>query len=167
MKINLRTLFCSVLILVWLAACAPAMPAGAGQPAPAAIPSATASQQKPTSEVALAYPADGELPAGGGGALVPFIEGSSLSMSQTDPGEALLVVAGDLPTPCDSLAFKVAQPDLKNQIKVSLAIVTPASGINCIQTIQAVQKEIPLGKLSSGTYTVLINGQQAGSITVP
>jgi hypothetical protein len=167
MKLMLRTFLYLTLILVLLAACTPSAPASEVRQVPTVTVSATASQQKTPLKVVPAYPAAGNLPADGGGALASFIEGAGLIMSKTDPGEALLVVGGDLPTPCDSLTFKVAQPDLKNQIMVSLAILPPAHGTNCEQAIQAVHKEIPLGKLTSGAYTVLINGQQAGSITVP
>jgi hypothetical protein len=152
-----------MLILAGIAACTPAAAAGDGQPAP----SATAPQIKPTLETVPAYPAVGKPGADGGVNLGVLIEGAGLVMSKTDPAEALLVVTVDLPTPCHSLSFKVALPDINNQIKVSLAILPPARGSSCTQNIQSVRQEIPLGKPGPGKYTVLINGQQAGSIVIP
>ena len=163
MKIQFRYLLCSFALLLALAACVPAAPAGVGQPAP----SATATIKAPTLEVFPGYPAAAAVPAGSEEALFPFIEGASLAMSKTEPAQAVLIVAGDLPTPCHTLAFKVALPDPANQIMVSLAILPPPAGMNCIQTIAPIKQEIPLGKLAPGTYTVFINGQKVGSITVP
>ena len=163
MKIRSRYLFFSFAVLLSLAACVPAAPAGESQP----VPTVTATITEPTLEVHPGRPAAGELPAGSEGALSPFIEGASLGMSKTEPAQAVLIVAGDLPTPCHTLAFKVALPDPTNQIKVSLAILPPPARTNCTQTITPVKQEIPLGKLAPGTYTVFINGQKVGSITVP
>ena len=162
MKLLIEVVFCMAVFLVILAACTPATPAASPQP----TLENTLPHNIPTLQLMPAYPAVGQSPTADPN-LEPFFEGSSLSMSKTDSGVALLIVAGDLPTPCNRLTYKVAPPDDQNQVKVSLAIVPPQPGENCIQVTQAVKQEIPLGKLPAGTYSVLLNGQLVGKITVP
>jgi hypothetical protein len=163
MKILSRYLFFCFTVLLSLTGCTQAAPAGERQPAP----SVTATIIEPTLEFIPGYPATKAVLTGSGEGLSPFMEGASLAMSKTEPAKAVLTVAGDLPTPCHTLAFKVALPDQANQIKVSLAIVPPPARMYCDQTITPVKQEIPLGKLAPSTYTVFINGQKVGSITVP
>jgi predicted small lipoprotein YifL len=165
-------------LLVSLAACAEvATPAGPEQPtntppAEKAAPSQTPPVEAPvpTKNYAIVdsnlaqYPAPGEPVVEG--PLAALIEGSSLGMSQGVLPRPVLRVSGDLPTPCHELAYKVRPPDKDNQVFVSLAVVPPAKGINCIQVISPINKEIPLGDLASGTYTVFVNGVKVGTLTV-
>jgi hypothetical protein len=80
--------------------------------------------------------------------------------------QAILNLSGNLPTPCHKLQTDVSAPDDQKQIKVSVySLVDP--NVICAQVIKPFEAAVPLGTLASGSYTVLVNGQSAGSVTVP
>jgi hypothetical protein len=176
MMLNLLLAFT---LLLTLAACAQiAQPAGpvlvtttppAGKEVPSPTPPVVNPKPTGTPEspdtTFQAYPLPGTPVVEG--PLSGFIEGASLGMSKNAPARPVLNIAGDLPTPCHKLAFKVAQPDKDNQVYVSLAITPPSPGVNCIQVLSHAEQEIPLGNLIPGTYTVLLNGVKVGTISVP
>ena len=143
------------------------LPAGEAVPSPTppvVNPKPTTTPESPDTTF-QAYPLPG-MPVVEG-PLSEFVEGASLGMSKNAPARPVLNIAGNLPTPCHKLAFKIAPPDKDNQIFVSLAITPPSPGVNCIQVLSPVEKEIPLDNLVPATYTVYINGVKIGPITVP
>jgi hypothetical protein len=99
--------------------------------------------------------------------VAPFIENVVLMMTKTVPHQPMLRVTGDLPTGCYSLHYKVYALDADWQVRVSLAVVPPAPGINCTQVVTSITQYIPLGNLAAGLYTVFVNGQKVGSLQVP
>jgi hypothetical protein len=72
-------------------------------------------------------------------------------------------VEGSLPTPCHELRAVVSEPNAQNQIPVEMySLVDP--NVECIQMLEAFEADISLGSYSSGSYTVLVNGEEAGQI---
>ena len=82
------------------------------------------------------------------------------------PPQYMLTLQGTLPTPCHQLRVEVAPPDDQNTIQVSAYSVVDPNAI-CTQVLSPFQASVPLQGQPSGTYTVLVNGEEAGSIEVP
>jgi hypothetical protein len=80
------------------------------------------------------------------------------------PPQYMLNLAGALPTPCNQLRVKVNPPDNQNQIQVEVYSLVKPDEI-CIEMLEPFEASIPLGSYTSGEYTVLVNGEQAGVIT--
>ncbi len=83
-----------------------------------------------------------------------------------DSGQYALHVRGNTPTPCHQLRAKVADPDKNNKIVVSVYTVVNPEMI-CTQVLRVFEVSVPLGDHPQGTYSVEVNGRDAGSFTMP
>lgn len=80
--------------------------------------------------------------------------------------QAVLNLTGSLPTPCHKLQADVSAPDDQKHVNVSVyTLVNP--NVICTQVIKPFETTVPLGTLATGNYTVFVNGQPAGNVTVP
>lgn len=92
------------------------------------------------------------------------VTSQELLVKESYPLQVSLHITGTLPTPCHQLKVEVGEPDEQNQIAVEVySLVNPKQ--NCIQVLKAFDETVPLGSYPDGTYTVTINGEEAGQFT--
>jgi hypothetical protein len=92
-----------------------------------------------------------------------YIDSQEILTLESFPPQFRLHVEGSLPTPCHELRAVVGEPNAQNQIPVEMySLVDP--NVECIQMLEAFEADISLGSYSSGSYTVFVNGEEAGQI---
>ena len=90
-----------------------------------------------------------------------FISESGIILRESFPVQVVLVLSGELPTPCHQLRLVIDPPDGNNKIKVeAYTVVNPE--MNCIQVLKPFQESVELGTFPSGHYTVWVNETQVG-----
>ena len=95
-----------------------------------------------------------------------YLEQVDVFMSENNPVQPMIRLKGTLPTPCNKLQIDIGKPDPKNQIQVDVYSLINSNQI-CAQVIIPFTQNVPIKDLSSGKYTVWVNGKQAGDINVP
>jgi hypothetical protein len=172
---------CLAALLLW--ACAPPAPGNPTQPAqPTKKPVGTVDEPAfpintppDTPVTSPAYPSPGEpLPA----PFAPqpgdeskrrgeaFVESTDILILESFPPQFNLHLTGSLPTPCNELRMVAQPPDAQNQIQVEVySLVEP--GKVCAQVLQPFDVSLPLGSFATGSYAVLVNGEQVGKIEAP
>jgi hypothetical protein len=144
-----------------------APPLAPTQPPPAPATQTVAAPTQPVSQSQAApTPAGGKTVPGGsvkrGNVLLDF-KGVSYDANKK---QAILNLAGSLPTPCHKLQTEVSPPDARSQIAVSVyTLVDPT--LMCAQVIKPFETAVPLGALAAGSYTVSVNGEPVGEVKVP
>jgi len=91
-----------------------------------------------------------------------FIDSTELLILESYPVQINLVLQGNLPTPCHQLRIVANQPDENNHILVEVYSVVDAEQV-CIQMLETFEVTYSLGSFPSGNYTVLVNGEVAGT----
>ncbi|MCW5879167.1 MAG: hypothetical protein KIS80_09920 [Anaerolineales bacterium] len=97
-----------------------------------------------------------------------FVDRADLLVMESFPIQLSLVVSGNLPTPCHTLHYEVAQPDGENRIQVTLwSEVDPA--VMCTQVLQPFEEgiRIPMEGAADGSYSVWLNGELVGEFSYP
>jgi hypothetical protein len=177
-----RTLILIVILLsLGLSACAPSAPAP--QPLPPDAPvDAPAATQPPTVAPQPEQPVDsgdatsqpgGHAPFAPENSYAPqasdanlgqgtaFVEVSSLLVAESSPPQVTLALSGSLPTPCNQLRVKIAEPDAEKKIMVEVySVIDP--NLVCVQVLKEFQAKITLGSFAPGHYSVIVNGQPVG-----
>ncbi len=82
------------------------------------------------------------------------------------PVQVMLELEGFLPTPCHRLQVEVAELDEENRIYVEAYSLTDPS-IDCIQILKDFSESVLLGKFTTGSYTVWLNGENVGEFDLP
>ena len=150
-KITFTLIVCGTL----LTACA-----GQGAPGPGAYPEPGSPGDAVDSPPAPWEPAPGDENLVRGEV---SIKGQDVLVQESFPPQFVLKLSGALPTPCHQLRVKVNDPDPQNQIQVEVYALAKPDEI-CVQMLEPFEESIPLGSYTSGEYTVLVNGTQAGVI---
>ncbi len=134
-----------LLAMALLAACAPAFdqPISSDDPLP------------PKTDDIIPRPADKDLRREN-----VYVESTDLLVMESYPLQFMLVVTGNLPTPCNQLRVEVRPPDAENKILVDVYSVV-APGTICIEVLQPFSENIPLGSFPAGHYTLWVNGEKA------
>lgn len=97
-----------------------------------------------------------------------FVDRSELLIMESFPIQLSLVVSGNLPTPCHTLHYEVAEPDAENRIQVTLwSEADPA--VMCTQILQPFEEgiRIPMQGAADGSYTLWLNGALVGEFSYP
>ena len=95
-----------------------------------------------------------------------FVSQMDILVAESYPPQYTLILKGTLPTPCHQLRVEVAPPDSQDQIQVNVYSVVDPTAI-CVQVLEPFEAAVPLDGETAGTYTVIVNGEEAGSIEVP
>jgi hypothetical protein len=93
-------------------------------------------------------------------------ESSQILLLETYPVQVMLELEGSLPTPCHRLQVDVAEPDNENRIYVEVYSLTDPS-MECIQVLKDFTESVLLGKFTTGSYTVWLNGENVGDFSLP
>lgn len=88
-----------------------------------------------------------------------YVESTDLLTMESYPPQFMLVVSGDLPTPCNQLRVDVKEPDANNKIVVDVYSVVAADTM-CAEVIQPFSENVPLGSFPTGHYTLWVNGEK-------
>jgi hypothetical protein len=95
-----------------------------------------------------------------------FLDQADLLTMETFPPQYRINLKGSLPTVCHKLRVVISPPDEGKRIQVEVySLVKP--DMICIQVLAPFEVSIPLEGLSTGTYSVWVNGKQAGEVVVP
>lgn len=103
----------------------------------------------------LPNPADGSLLHG-----EVFLDSVDLLTLESYPPQFMLVLKGNLPTPCHKLRIAVNPPDTTNKVVASVYSVSDPDEI-CAQVLEPFEVNFPLGSFPPGHYTLFLNGEQA------
>ncbi len=95
-----------------------------------------------------------------------YLDKVEVIMQGSAPMRPTLQLQGSLPTPCNKLQIIVGKPDASNLIKVQVTSQVDPNQM-CAQVLVPFTKSVPIENLSSGKYTVWVNGKQAGNIDMP
>jgi hypothetical protein len=94
------------------------------------------------------------------------VEKMDILTLESFPPQYMLHVEGWKGNPCQELRVVVSEPDDQNQIDVEIYTVIEPD-IVCIQVLESFDINIPLGSFESGEYSVLVNGEEAVTISAP
>lgn len=87
-----------------------------------------------------------------------YLDSTDLLTMESYPLQFMLVLGGNLPTPCHRLRAVVSPPDAENRINVEVYSVANPDEI-CIQALEGFDANIPLGSFPAGSYTLWVNGE--------
>lgn len=142
-----------VLIVALVSACAPA-----ATESPVRPPDMPIDGKTPPSGLPPLYaprPGDDKLMRDG-----VYLDSTDLLVMESYPLQFMLMLKGNLPTPCHELRVVPSEPDAENRIEVEVYSVADPDAV-CIMMLQPFEQNIPLGSFPSGHYTLWINGEQA------
>lgn len=146
-----RLLFISIIAL--LSACAPA-----ATEAPVSPPDMPVDSNTPPNGLPPLYaprPGDDKLTRGG-----VYLDSTDLLVMESYPPQFMLMLKGNLPTPCHELRVVSSEPDAENRINLEVYSVADPDAV-CIMVLQPFEQNIPLGSFPPGHYTIWVNGEQA------
>lgn len=90
-----------------------------------------------------------------------FIDRNELLVMESYPVQIMLVLEGELPTPCNQLRVTINPPDEQNRIFIDVySVIDPAE--ICIQVLDPFEANIGLGSFPGGHYSVWINDGMIG-----
>jgi hypothetical protein len=131
------------------------------------VPTTLADTAVPTANLLPTSQPEQTQPAGNG--LIQndvYLDKVELVMSGSHPAQPTIRLQGTLPTPCNKLQVDVGKPDSSNKIQVQVySQIDPTQ--MCAQVLVPFTQDVPIKNLSSGSYSVWVNGKQAGKIDVP
>jgi inhibitor of cysteine peptidase len=93
------------------------------------------------------------------------IASSEVILLESFPVQVRLNLKGALPTPCHQLRAEVSGPDDQKRIDVEVYSLVDPEEV-CVQMLEPFETSINLGSFPSGTYSVWVNGEEVGDITV-
>jgi hypothetical protein len=94
-------------------------------------------------------------------ALPVSILSSEILVMESFPMQVVMIVSGELPTPCHTIEWQVSEPDADHRIDIELWAVGDPEAI-CIQLLGTFEERIPLGDFTEYGYRIWINGERAG-----
>jgi hypothetical protein len=90
-----------------------------------------------------------------------FVNNSELLVMESYPVQIMLVLEGELPTPCNQLRVAASPPDEQNRIDIDVYSVSDPDEI-CIQVLDPFEANFGLGSFPSGHYSVWVNDEMIG-----
>lgn len=96
-----------------------------------------------------------------------FVDSATILQKSDEPGMYNLFIEGSLPTPCHQPRAQVSAPDADKKIAVDVYSMVKADEI-CTQVLKPFNAAMAvLGGYPPGTYSVVVNGEAAGELTIP
>lgn len=106
---------------------------------------------EPTSE-----PQNGEMVEG-----PVFVNSTEVQLMESFPIQVVVLVEGELPTPCHVLEYTVSEPDADGRIDVEMWSEAPEDEA-CIQVLEPFEERVRIGEFESGEYEIYLNGERIG-----
>lgn len=94
-----------------------------------------------------------------------YVDSADIIQLESFPVRVMLEVKGQLPNPCHTAVWRVADPTADGRIDVTLSSQAPQDQV-CIQMVKPVVLRIPLGSFTQGSYSVWLNGQLVGEFAL-
>ncbi len=138
----MRRLTYAILVLALLAACTP----GPATPTP---------EVPPLRHPWAPQPGDSSLERG-----PAYLDSTEMAALMSYPVQFVLVLKGNLPTPCHSLRVAASDPDPDNRIAIEVYSLIDPNQV-CVQVLEPFEASVPLGSFPAGHYVLMINGEQA------
>ena len=147
-----------LLLVLAMAACTPAGTATTPPPdrAVTSPPEDSMPTSAPSESPYAPKPGDDQLIRG-----EVYLDEASLLIRESFPPQIVLVLRGNLPTPCHELRADIAPPEQENRIAVEVYSVVDPDTV-CIQVLEPLEEQIELGTFPGGHYSVWVNGELAG-----
>ena len=146
-----------LLLLLFVAACAPQPQTTPDPDTPITSPPIDeVPTNEPLTNPFAPQPGDSDLARGNA-----YIDEASLVIRESFPPQISLMLAGNLPTPCNQLRLEISPPDSENKIHVEAYSVTDPNQV-CIEVLEPFEEQIDLGTFPTGQYSVWVNGGLAG-----
>lgn len=97
-----------------------------------------------------------------------YMSEMQLYVMESFPVQVSLHVSGELPTPCHTFSYTIAEPNEKMEIHVDPYSLVEDGAI-CVQVIQPFEENvtIPMTGRADGLYTVWVNGEKVGEFSYP
>jgi hypothetical protein len=92
-----------------------------------------------------------------------YVEEVGIVYRESDPVQVVLVVSGDVPTPCHQVAYDVDPSAERIDVRLWSA-ADPAA--TCIQVLEPFEVAIPLGSFGSVDASVTLNDEVVGRVRV-
>ena len=92
-----------------------------------------------------------------------FIDSVDILTLESFPLQFRLQVQGSLPTPCHELRAVIDEPDAQNRIQVQVYSMVDPETV-CAQVLEPFDISLSLGSYASGTYGIVVNGDEVGEI---
>jgi hypothetical protein len=84
---------------------------------------------------------------------------TELLTMESYPVQFLLVIRGNLPTPCHELRMVFLEHHTEPKVELKVYSVVEPDAI-CVQVLQPFEQNVNLGSFPAGHYTIWINGEQ-------
>ena len=85
-----------------------------------------------------------------------FVDETELIVAESFPMQLFLIVKGNLPTPCHEAQWEVEET---SEGVFEVTLTSTNTGENCIQVLEPVELNVPLGTSEGGPIEVLVNGE--------
>ncbi len=95
------------------------------------------------------------------------VDSASVSLAESQPPQVMVQINYFQPTPCYKLRVEASGPDAKNQINLkAYAVAEKNKACTLMALATPLQANLNLGSLPKGHYTILLNGNQIGEVTI-
>ena len=95
------------------------------------------------------------------------VDSASVSLAESQPPQVMVQINYFQPTPCYKLRIEASGPDAQNQINLKgYAVAEKDKPCTLMALATPLQASLNLGSLPTGHYTILLNGQQIGTVDV-
>jgi hypothetical protein len=148
----MKRLLLTALIAALLSACAPVATESPDMPPAMPIDSNTPPSGLPP--IYAPRPGDDQLTRDG-----VYLDSTDLLVMESYPPQFVLMLKGNLPTPCHELRAVYHEPDEENRINLEVYSVADPNAV-CVMILQPFEQNVYLGSFPSGHYTVWVNGEQ-------
>lgn len=88
-----------------------------------------------------------------------FVHSTELQLMESFPIQVVMLVEGELPTPCHVLEYTVSEPDDQGRIEVEMWSEAPQDEA-CIQVLEAFEERVRIGEFETGEYEIFLNGER-------
>ncbi len=150
-----RTLLISILAIALLSACAAPLEPSPDDPVPSPPDNG---YPAPVDEPLQFEPRDSDVELERGEV---YLDSADVLVMESFPVQIMLSLTGNTPTPCHQVRILANPPDVDNNIQIEVYSVFDPAQV-CIQVLQPFVANLNLGSFPTGSYTVLVNGEQIG-----
>jgi hypothetical protein len=91
------------------------------------------------------------------GRLPVYIDSVDILLLESWPVQVHVVVKGNLPNPCHTLAWDLGEPDADGRIVLDLYSTADLDQV-CVEMLQGFEQTIAVGSFTSGSYVLVVNG---------
>lgn len=97
-----------------------------------------------------------------------YLSGMQLFVMESYPVQISLHVSGELPTPCHTFSYTIAEPNEKMEIHIDAFSLVEDEAI-CVQVIQPFEENVTIQMTgqADGLYSVWVNGEKVGEFSYP